>query len=190
MSMNLKIKPEVLLFIVLCVCIFVTVILGRTVVYPSIKAWQALKKEAALKEGELQHRYDTLKEIQKLKQDIPAIEKTYADFYKKFFPRGDISHAIKEIADTSSDLQIEFTSLTPLQAIKLGETSLGKNLSLWSIPISIKIKTDYAKLIDFIKRIENGRKFMKVENLSIRKNASTLLMHDIEMTVYVFSLQQ
>jgi len=188
--MDLKIKPQALFYITLCVCILVTAMLGKTTLFSSIKAWQALKKEAGLKEGELQRRYETLKEIEKLKKDIPEIEKTYTDFHKKFFPREDLSRAIKEIADISKDLDIEFSSLTPLSVNKLGETSLNKSLSLWSFPILIKIKTDYAKLIDFMKRIENGPKFMKVENLSIRKNPSNLLMHEVEMTVYVFSLQQ
>jgi Tfp pilus assembly protein PilO len=183
---------QIYFYIILSLCLLLSAILFLRIILPSIKTWSALKKEIQHKDKELQLRYNTIQQNQQLKNEIAAIEKTYGDFNRMFFVRDDMPAAVKAIADISKDLQIEFISLTPLPSQKLEDPSLENEkpgFSLWKTPISIKIKTNYLKLIDFIKRIEKANKFIKVENLRIKKNPSTLLVHDVEMTVYVFSLQ-
>ena len=185
---------QIYFYIALSLCLLLSVILFLWAILPCIQNWATLKKEMRDKEKELQLRYNTIQQNQQLKQDIAKIEETYGYFNRMFFAQDDMPQAVKAIADISQNLRIEFISLTPLTPQKLEGASLEKekekpNFSLWKTPISIKMKTDYLKLIDFIKGIEKANKFIKVDNLHIKKNPSTLLIHDVEMTVYVFSLQ-
>jgi Tfp pilus assembly protein PilO len=188
--LNIK-KEQIYFYIVLSLCLLLSGILFFWAVLPSFRTWAALKKELQRKEKEVRLLDNIIQENKQLKEDIAKREKDYEDFNRMFFLRDDIPQAVKTIADISQDLKIEFMSLIPQPSQKL-ETAALKNLdfSLWKTPISIKIKTDYLKLIDFIKGMEKSNKFIRLENLRIKKNPSSLLFHDVEMKVYVFSLQQ
>lgn len=174
----------------LALCFLFTGILFLKAISPGIKNWMALGKDIRHKQTELQFRYKTAEGNQQLKQEMAKIKEVYPDIEGMFFAPDDIPGAVKEIADISRDLQIEFFSLTPQSPQELKEYVSQVGFSIKKIPISIRIKTGYLKLLDFIKRIEDSKKFIKIDNLSIRKNPSTLQVHDVEMTVYVFSLQQ
>jgi len=182
-------KDKIYFYGCLGLCIFVTGIFFFRGILPGTKAWVSLKKELSLKEMELKRRYDTARENEKLMEEIEKIEKNYTDLSKMLFSLKDISGAVKEIASVSQDLQIEFISLTPLPA-KITRSSPEIAFSLWEASIAIRIKTSYAKLIDFMKRIENSAKFMRIEDFQIKKNPSNLLIHDAQMTLCVYSLQQ
>jgi Tfp pilus assembly protein PilO len=191
--LSFKIKDQkIYLYTALGVCLLLSIILFLLIILPTIKTWFFLRKDIWYKDKELHSRYNTIKQNQQLQDEIATIEQTYGDFNSMFFVRDDIPAAVKAIADISQDLQIEFISLTPLASKKLADPALEKSaFSLWQTPISIKIKTGYLKLIDFIERIEKkSNKFIKVEDLRIKKNPSNSLVHDVQMSVYVFSLSR
>ena len=178
-------------YILLILCLLLSGILFLSVILPSLKSWAAFKKKVQRRGKELQLRYNTIQQDRQPKDEIAAIEQAYRDLEQIFFARDDTSQAIKAIADISQDLQIDFISLTPQSSQKLeGPLQEKPEFSLWKTPILIKIKTSCLKLIDFLKRIEKSNKFIKVENLRIKKNSSNVLIHDVEMTIYVFSLQR
>lgn len=178
--------------------LFLCVLLSGLIIFyaivPKVRQWLALKKDISNREMELEKRYKTAEENKQLKKDIQEIEKKYDEISGSFFELSDFPAAIKEISDISQDLRIEFMSIVPQALEETKEPSLG--YTLWKMPLSIKIKTDYPKLVKFIKRLENSRKFLKVENLSIKKgkaekgNLLVLKIRDVEMTVYAYSLQQ
>lgn len=187
--MNPK-NRQIYFYVVLGLCFLLSALLFLRLTLPSIKSWALLRKEIQHREKELQLRYNTIKQNQQLKDEIATIERSYQELNRMFFVRDDIPAAVKALSDISKDLRIDFISLTPQVPQELRDLSLEKpELLLYKTPISIKLKTDYLKLIDFIKRLEKANKFIKIENLRIKKNPSTLRFHDVEMTVYVFSLQ-
>jgi Tfp pilus assembly protein PilO len=178
----------------LFLCVLLSGLIIFSAIVPKVRQWLALKKDISNREMELEKRYKTAEENKQLKKDILVIEKKYDEISGSFFELSDFPAAIKEISDISQDLRIEFMSIVPQALQEIKEPSLG--YTLWKMPLSIKIKTDYSKLVKFIKRLENARKFLKVENLSIKKgkaekgNLLALKIHDVEMTVYAYSLQQ
>ena len=186
---NLKNK-QMYFYIALSLLLLISLFLFVRIILPTAKNWYVLRKEIQSKNRELRKRYSAIKQGEQLKEEVLAIENTYGDFSQMFFVKDDIPSAVKEIADISQDLQIEFISLTPQSSQKL-EASSSENpeFSLWRTPVFIKIKTNYLKLIDFIERIEKeSNKFITIDDLRIKKDPSTLLIHDVEMTVYVYSL--
>jgi len=186
--MNLK-TDKVYFYICLGLCLILSGIFVFRGILPGIKTRNALKKELAQREKELKQRYNIAPENKKLTQEIAEIEKDYGSLNEMLFSPSDISRAVKEIANISQDLQIDFISLVPLTAQKL-TSSPETGFSLWETPISIKMKTGYVKLIDFIKKVESSNKFMKIKNFAMRKSPSTLLVHDIQITLGVYSLEQ
>lgn len=189
--MNLKTAKQEKIFFYsgLGLCLLLSGVLIFRGIYPGINSWFRLRKELAQKKTELKRRYNTAEENQRLAQEIAKIEKDYGEFNAMLFPPNDVSGAVKEIAKISQDLQIEFISLVPLSA-RVASSSPEIGFSLWEIPISIKIKTSYAKLLDFIKRIENSSKFINIDDFQITKSASNLLVHDVGLSLCVYSLEQ
>jgi len=188
--LNIK-NQQIYFYIVLGLCLLLSGILFFWATLPSFRTWGALKKDLQRREKEVRLIDNIIQENKQLKEDIAKREKDYEDFNRMFFLRDDISQAVKTITDISQDLKIELMSLIPQPSQKLEAPASGNlAFSLWKTPISIKIKTDYLKLIDFIKGMEKSNKFIRLENLRIKKNPSSLLFHDVEMKIYVFSLQQ
>ncbi len=185
---NLK-AEQLFFYIGLGLCLILSSVFLLRGVLPKLKARNELRKELAQKEGELRRRYNIVPENKKLTQEIAEVEKKYGDLNEMLFSPDDISPAVKEIANISKDLQIDFISLVPLPAQKL-TSSPEVGFSLWETPISIKMKSGYLKLLDFLKKVENSQKFMKLKDFRITKNPSALLIHDIQLTLGVYSLQQ
>ncbi len=185
---NLK-AEQLYFYIGLGLCLILSSVFLLRGVSPKLKGRNELRKELAQKEGELRQRYNIATENKKLTQEITEVEKNYGDLNEMLFSPDDISPAVKEIANISKDLQIDFISLVPLPAQKL-TSSPEVGFSLWETPISIKMKSGYLKLLDFFKKVENSNKFMKIKDFTITKNPSTLLIHDIQLTLGVYSLQQ
>lgn len=183
-------KAEQLYFYIgLGLCLVLSGVFILRGVLPNLKTRNGLKKELAQKERELTLRYNIAPENKKLTQEIAEVEKKYGDLNAMLFSPDDISPAVKEIANISKDLEIDFISLVPLPAQKLA-SSPEVGFSLWETPISIKMKSGYLKLLDFLKKVENSNKFMKLKDFTIAKNPSTLLIQDIQLTLGVYSLQQ
>jgi len=177
-------------YIYLALGVILSAILLFKAVLPKMKTWDSLKKELIQRDTELKRRYAIVQEKERLAQDIAKIEQNYGNMDEMFFRLDDVSQAVKEIARISQDLQIEFSSLVPSPPQKLENLSAGIGFTLWETPISIKMKIGYLKLLDFIKRIESSGKLMKIKNFSVRKNTANLLIHDIEMTLSIYSLQK
>lgn len=186
--MNLK-TDKLYFYICLGLCFLISGFFFFRGVLPRVNTFFNLKKELERREIELKRLYDTVRQNQILKQEIAESEEAYGSLNNMLFLPNDVSGAVKEIANISQDLQIDFISLAP-QSAKLIKSSAEVGFSLWETPISIKIKTSYAKLLDFVKRIEDSVKFIKIESFQVRKNPSTLLVHDAQMTLCVYSLQQ
>ena len=177
-------------YVYLALGLILSAILLFKAVLPQMKTWDSLKKELIQRDTELKRRYAIVQEKEKLAREIAKIEQNYGNMDEMFFRLDDVSQAVKEIARISQDLQMEFSSLVPSPAQKLENLSAGIGFTLWETPISIRMKTGYLKLLDFIKRIENSGKVLKIKNFSVRKNTTNLLIHDIEMTLGIYSLQK
>lgn len=190
MAMDTDKKNKLIFIGILVVGIFFAGNFIYNGILPSLRNLDSLKKELSLKKAELEKRYNTVQENKKLQEQIAQTQKEYENFSKMLFPLKDISNAVKEITNISQDLQIEFISLAPSPPSELARSSPEIGFYLWGTYVNIKMKANYVKLIDFIKRIENSPKYISIEKFQIKKNDQTLGNHDAEILLLVYSLQQ
>lgn len=192
MKMNLKAEGKNKLYFY--GCLILGLFLSGSFIYqgilPGIKTLDSLKKELKQKKVELERRYNTALENKKLIKEIAETEKSYENFSRMLFPLADISNAVKEITNISQDLQIEFISLAPSPPAELARSSPEIGFYLWGTYVAIRMKTNYEKLLDFVKRIETSVKFIEIESFQVKKNPANLAVHDAQMTLLVYSLQQ
>ena len=167
---------------------------------PNLKLYAAVVGEVRDKKKQLQIRKETISQITKLKQEITEIDEEYKNFTQKIILQPGTFEAVKVITDIAKGIKIEFLSLKPLPLERLELASRedegfslffqkeGKDFFLWEIPIAIKIKSSYINFLDFIKKIEDDQRFLKIKNIQLKKDPSTALAHNIEVTISMFSL--
>jgi hypothetical protein len=169
---------------------------------PNLKRYINLKKEAADKEKELNIRKSTVQQIASLNKEIAKIDQDYKDFTNKVILQPGSFEAVRVLTDIAEGLKIEFLSIQPLspQRIELynrkDEAFMKflqkekKEFFLWEMPVAVKIKGSYPKILNFIKRIENSQRFLKIKKIQIAKDKDTPLMHNTDLVISMFSMPQ
>jgi len=202
MNSKHKIKEEYILSIIVVILATTAVFGILKICLPNFKLYRSLSREVKEKDKELNIRKTTIVQIKKLKQDIDQIDKNYTNFTQKIIMQPGTFEAVKVITDIAKGLKIEFVSIQPSALLKLELSSHndggfskflqeeGKEFFLWEIPVSIKIKGDFGNILGFIKRLEEGERFIKIKQFHIKKDPSLPLAHDADISISMFSLPE
>jgi|GEM_PF-2550943 len=125
--------------------------------------------------------------MEKAKNDLEAAR-------DRLFWEKDISRFLNELTLLAAGLQIEFVSLKPETYIPLKEkVTVAKEAQEYlftQVPISVILKGSYNDLLQFLKRIEDLNKFIKIDALRIESDRSDISRHNIKMMLSVFSQEK
>lgn len=202
MAQKLKIKPEYMYVSIIIILAAFFVALFFKYVQPNFKIHLKLSASLKQRDKELKIRQATIQQIHKLNVEFSGIEEEYQNFINKMNLAPLSIESVKVITDTAEDLKLEFLSLSPMPLKKTrliqSENKASEELLrkkglydfIWEIPVSIKMKIDFANLSDFIKRIEEGKRFMKINSIRITKNPSAPFQHNVDMVVSMYSLPE
>ncbi|MFZ2603610.1 MAG: hypothetical protein WAX79_06410 [Candidatus Omnitrophota bacterium] len=157
------------------------------VLLPAIKQCAALAKSIKDKKADLaslqsfNSRYAVLKEeIRKKSSELEALK-------SKLFWGRDISKFLNELTRLATDLKIEFVSLKP----EISPPSLAKDdkkskkepddYLQTQVSIAVSFRSNYNDIVIFLKRIEEGDKFIKINSLNIEKQPDNIYNHNVNM---------
>lgn len=169
---------------------------------PNLKAVQGLLAQSALRAKELKDRKETLAQVDKLKEELRRVEEDYESFTQKFFLQPQDLDMVKIITELTAGLKIEFISLQPLALVKLDMSNHKEagflkffqkekmDFFIWEMPVMIKLKADYANLLELVKKLEGSSRFIKIKRFQIKKETASPLVHNLEFTLSMFSLPQ
>ncbi|HEC69517.1 MAG TPA: hypothetical protein ENI31_04470 [Candidatus Omnitrophica bacterium] len=203
MRLGTKIKEEYIYGGIILILVFLSFFLSFRMLLPKFKLYRASFMEVTKKEEELRVKKVTLSQIKRLREEIRGVEDKYRGFMEKVISQPESLEAIKIITELIKGLEIEFYSFQPLPLKKIElfsyksdnkrliKSSFKKekdSFFIWEIPVAIKIKTNYANLMNFIKRIEGAPKFVKIKDIRIDKDLTSPFAHDARITVSLFSL--
>jgi hypothetical protein len=200
MAQKLKIKPEYIYISLIVILATFFFVLSFRWVEPNIKVYSKLSSSLKNMDKELQIRQATIQQIHKLNMEFSDIEKEYQGFIKKMNLEPAGMETVKVITDTAEDLKLEFLSLTPMPLKKIMLTKLENKTSaellskkglynfIWEAPLSVKMKADFANLLDFLQRIEEGKRFMRIGAIRITKDAATPFVHNVSLVVSMYCL--
>ncbi len=204
MVLRSKIKEEYIYGGAILILVFLSFSFSFRMLLPKFELYKTSLKDVTEKEKELRVKKSAISQVERLKEEIRGVENKYKDFVQKVISRPESLEAIKIITELIKGLKIEFYSFQPLPLNKIelftydseNEGLVGfssnkrekkDNFFIWEIPVAIKIKTDYANLLNFIRRIENAPKFVKVKDIHITKDTASPFAHDAQVIVSVFS---
>lgn len=203
MVLKYKIKEEYIYTGAILILVILVFPFFFKMLRPNLKLYKTSLSEVLKKDKELKIRKATISQIQKLKQEISQIEDEYKSFIQKVILGPESSEAVRVITALIEGLKIEFFSFQPLPIqiqkiglstrkdtgfLKFSQETKGMDFFIWEIPVAIKIKANYANLLDFIKRIEDASRFISIKNIQITKDPTTPFVHNAEITVSMFSL--
>jgi Tfp pilus assembly protein PilO len=164
---------------------------GYFVLLPAIKQYAALSQRIKNKELDLALVQSSNAQYAALKDDIENKESQVAQIKNRLFWEKDISKFLNELTRLASDLQIEFVSLrpeasgVPLEKDKGAKDREQKDFVLTKVPIEVTFRTSYNGIIDFLKRIEEGQKFIKIDTLAIESQANDIYKHNVKMRLSI-----
>jgi len=108
------------------------------------------------------------------------------ELYEKKLPaQQEIPSLLENLSKMARNANISIIGITP---VDLKPQKGKKNLVYKEIPILITARSGYHELGRFLSNLENGDRFMKVVDISIKANSATPKKHDVELMVYTYVL--
>jgi type IV pilus assembly protein PilO len=134
-------------------------------------------------------------EARSLIADMDTLKKKAADFeskiehYEKKLPaEQEVPSLLENLSKMARNANTTIASITPVPASTVkGQRERGGQVYK-EMPISITARSGYHELGRFIDHLENGDRFIKVVNISIKANATTPRKHDVGLIVYTYVL--
>ncbi len=118
------------------------------------------------------------KKTQKLRMEV--------DIYSKGIPaQKDIPQLLEELSIVAKSSGVKILSITPS---KLETVKAGKKAKAYyrEMPITITAQSGYHQLGSFISSLEEGKRFVTIEQLRIQGDASFLRNHKVKMVLKTY----
>lgn len=110
-------------------------------------------------------------------------------YYERRLPRNaDISQVLEELIKMGQKSNVSFISIEP-QSIQKIEIDPKIGATYLEIPIKLKLKGGYHEIAKFVNNIENSQRFMKVDYIKIVSSGENIKIHDIDLVVSAFALE-
>jgi len=154
------------------------------ILLPAIKEYNALSMRIKNKTVDLAVVESTNAQYAILKEEIKNKELELNQLKERLFWERDISKFLNELTRLASDLQIEFISLKP-ETPSSPKDTVSKDFLLMNVPIEVMFRSNYNELISFLKRIEEGEKFIKIDTLSIQSQPNNIYKHNVRMKLSI-----
>lgn len=136
-----------------------------------------------------------LKEARSLISEKETLKKKAAEFnekieiYEKKLPvEQEIPNLLENLSKMAINANITIIGITPAVLPDLKAQKGKKGQIYQETPILITAKSGYHELGRFLNNLENGDRFMKVADISIKANAAAPNKHDVELMVYTYVL--
>jgi hypothetical protein len=158
---------------------------------PVVKSNILLKRQIKDKKQELGVVQVPIKEYGSLKEDMNKKNAELSGVKNELFWEKDISKFLNELTRLASDLQIEFISLKPESLTRPQEDPEAdkkdsQETKFLIIPISVAFKSSYMDTMVFLKRIEAGQRFIRIDSLNIESETGNILKHLTKMQLSIF----
>lgn len=170
-------------------------VLFLTVYYvflPAIRSSYALTKQIKEKKVDTTKIQIASDEFEKLAKKINGLRQQSGTLDEKLYWEEDISKFLDKLTQLAADLNIEFVSLKPESVIqppkskdKKDKKESRENL-LAQVPITVSFKASYSNLVEFLKRIEEADKFIKIDTFSIESEQKEIHKHNIKMLLVIY----
>jgi len=134
---------------------------------------------------DLKNAMSDIAKIDKFKEEIEK-SRGKIDSYEKMLPvEQEIPTLLQYLSNMAKSSKIKILGITPVMQ---KEEKPDPNRIYQEIPILISFKSGYYELVEFLKKLENSDRFMKVADISIRGSTGASNKHDVELLVLTYIL--
>ena len=123
--------------------------------------------------------------IGSLRKDIESHNKKIERYEKMLPAEQEIPTLLENLSDMARASNVKIVGITP--SITKSENTQS-NKTYEEIPILISAKSGYHELGNFLAKLENSDRFMKVVDIKIRSSAATPKRHDVDLLVLTYIL--
>ena len=120
-----------------------------------------------------------------LKKDLLVLEKEAQEDDRRIPYLIETNMLIDSLKAITREARLKFISIEPMDQVKF---ELPDTDSLYhELPIRINLKCGFFELVEFIKKIEDSKKLMKVTSLTIGSDSENPWEHNVEMVISSFA---
>lgn len=131
------------------------------------------------------HVESTAQNVDKLREEIAELERKIAGLEERLPEQIEAKLLIDTLKDITKEARIQFVSIEPKKPEKI--ELVDQQQAYRELPILVRLKCGYNELCEFIKKIENSKRLMKIRDLKIKANPQEIWEHNIELTISTFS---
>jgi type IV pilus assembly protein PilO len=124
----------------------------------------------------------------KLENDLREHSEKVESYEKKLPAEQEIPALLENLSNMAKDSNIKIVGIVPAMSYFKDDKSVKKNPIYREIPILITAKSGYHELGNFLNRLENAGRFMKVVDIDIKANKTNPKKHDVELMVCTYIL--
>jgi len=176
------------LFILGATAVF-TIVYIALGVFPQIKSIVEVSQEIRTVASDMK---TTSSEIKKLDANKNALEEYKAKFdaVKKrlLMQEEEIPHLLETISKMAKESGVKIVGIKPAPAPRAGERRDTKGPIAREVSILITAKCGFHELGEFLSRIENSEKFVKVLDIGVLHNKAAPIKHDVSLVVAAYVL--
>ncbi|HDP69222.1 MAG TPA: hypothetical protein ENN38_00205 [Actinobacteria bacterium] len=180
--MKIKISKREQIMLISAVVLLVVVLFGIFVVMPKINQINDLKDQQKKENQKLESAKVTLDRLKALKKNSAKIEAEIAELNIKMPEDPELPSLLVEINKLAEDAGIDFITISPGEGLSEGE-----NYS--EIALQITITGRFFDLVDFLYRIRNHTREIKVNGLSISEGPKKLPHLSVSLRATAFVLK-
>jgi type IV pilus assembly protein PilO len=155
---------------------------------PKRKQADELKFKLANIETEVQKARSDAAYMEEMKKEIQMIEERWSYVNRKIPGRRQIPQLLDELTEAASGSNVSYVSIAP-EMIQQYSAIMITNLTYEKFPIKITLQCRYRDLGDYLARLNNLNRLIKVEDIQIKAEDSIfpLLNVDLIVSTYVVS---
>lgn len=170
------------------------VISAATVVIVSAYCFFILKPQAmgiisvigklAKVSGDLRVATADISRIESMKKAVADYSKKVAQYERSLPTEEGIPALLEGLSDMANKANMRIVGITPIDK----KENKAEVRVYREIPIAISAKSGYHELGEFLSELENNDRFMKVTDMQIKSDSTSLKKHNVELIVVTYVL--
>lgn len=145
--------------------------------FRSSRSIREIRDDMELVKSRLSRMDDFNRKLEKLRTE-------YKGYSRQLPSEKEMSRLLEDLAATAKKSDVRLISVTPLEA---DETDVGTGKIYYrSIPITVTAKAGYHQLGHFVNDLEQGGRFITVQDLKVSNDPRTPRLHNVKLVIKAY----
>jgi len=126
---------------------------------------------------------ERVKRLDQLTKQLDLLRVEEAGYTEGLPQKREIPKFLEELSQVAKASNVKILSITPMETKKTEE---GSNPYYSVMLVKITAKSGYHQLGDFVSSLENGKRFIEIEDIVIKNDEGFPRRHDVEMVLKTY----